>query len=186
MVSSAGFLNRTPQVRLLPGRPCLVTRLGRGSAVYGVRRVRSPYEALKDVESWRPAGLQNRLEEVRFLHVLRGDSSTGRTLPSHGRDRGSSPRRSTILVVSTFRRCRDRGSSPRHSTTFVASTFRRCKVRGRSSKGEPPPCKRSMRVRVPPIPPASHHCHSGPGGGAPRWYRGDGGFDSRGWLRQHQ
>ncbi len=113
---------------------------------------------------------------LSFL-LPRGDISTGRILPPHGRDRGSSPRRSTrtsrrswVSVCKTphghplfVRRFRDRSSTGRApdrqsgGSRFDSDRFHRAfGLRGRR-----------------PL------CCSGPDSGAPAWYAGDGECNSR-------
>jgi hypothetical protein len=127
---------------------------------------------------------------------LRGDISTGRLLPSHGRDRGSSPRRST----RTSRRAWVITSNVYPPTaTFVRPPLRRrggwprgplhCGPRGPAGRPVPGTVAHlgerltgSQEV-VGSTPIGSTTCCPGPDSGAPVWYTGDGECNSRGQPR---
>ncbi len=126
-----------------------------------------------------------------------GDISTGRLLPSHGRDRGSSPRRSTRTSRSSW-------VTPLQTPHLRHLFVRRLPAEARSATGiakpaipermvgSPPSWDRSSLGRAPAwhaggsrFDPGRLHCQNccpGPVSGAPAWYAGDGGCDSRGQL----
>ena len=126
-----------------------------------------------------------------------GDISTGRILPSHGRDRGSSPRRSTRTSRISWVTLPVE-QAPTSATLFV----RRSRRRGGWPLGSPGVIRGGGR----PVPGTVAHLGErltgsqevvgssptgsttfgcrGPDSGAPVWYTGDGGCESRGQLRR--